>query len=219
MANYLEFWSYFLKKAQPVISLYQGVSPKNKSYLYTKKATFEKYCIAFNTKDKIAWVERCFQEQGPDGVNESNRKFDHFFFQKNVIEQQYKGVMEWKQLKEKKRSRILSELVPFDIENQDSWDETIDQLLDKMGRFIPVIEDAYKGLSAFTTEKAAVIKRTGDYRPIKNDAEKAIGQIFPQSDVATILDQIEKNCIEAGQILVSNWRTITDRNIKEYWFQ
>lgn len=59
--------------------------------------------------------------------------------------------------------------------------------------------------------------------PAKKDADQAIEQLRSKSrenpPVEKILNQIEKNFFNQGKSLKSNWRIITERNIREYWYK
>jgi hypothetical protein len=147
MADYREFWIEFLKRAPDVVHLYKEVMPKDKSYLHTKKGSYKPFCTAFRTTDNQIWVENCIQEKGKDGKEDSCRKFDHFYSQRDAIEKQFGEQLEWQRLPERKRSRILTEPISFDYGDRSSWDNTIEQILGKMTRFIPAMEKAALGLN------------------------------------------------------------------------
>ena len=223
-----EFWSRFLEKAEDVVPLYRGVKPKDKklSYLETNKGKYCDFTTSMDTTKKIAWVEKCFQEKGPNGVAESNRKFKHFLRKKKELDAIYGNGLNWTLIKEnKKRSIIRSEEIEFDIDDPDSWDDVIDKLLDMMARLIKAIESGYPGIDDFVDSDSdsghstTTASREDGYRPQKSDAIKAISQITPKKSVSDLLGQIEKNCLADGKVLVSNWRLITERNIREYWFK
>jgi hypothetical protein len=59
--------------------------------------------------------------------------------------------------------------------------------------------------------------------PKKADADRAIEQLRAKAvenvSVEAILNQIEKNFFKQGESLKSNWRIITERNIREYWYK
>ena len=58
------------------------------------------------------------------------------------------------------------------------------------------------------------------YLPTKNDVELVVRQIphGVKLNYDTILDQVEKNMLDAGKILKDNWRIITEENIAN-WFK
>lgn len=61
------------------------------------------------------------------------------------------------------------------------------------------------------------------YLPILEDLEKAYRNIAPKMGVEVkieaILNQIEKDCLEAGRQLDVNWRSVTETNIAEEWIR
>jgi len=215
MADFSDFWICFLNKAQGEISLYEGVKPTKKSWKHTKPGSIGNFTTSLNTKKSCAWVEICFQEKTPEI---SNGKFDHFYEQRSAVEKKYGGRLTWMRLPEIKRSRIVSEEIPFDYSNRNSWDKAIEQLLEKMARFIPAIEAAATELDSSLPKKATVIRKKKGSLPKKSDSDYAIQQLSTANTEA-ILDQIEKKFNADEKSLHPNWRTITKKNIQEYWYK
>jgi hypothetical protein len=55
-----------------------------------------------------------------------------------------------------------------------------------------------------------------EYLPAKGDVEKAHKKLSSTGDyveIEVLLDQVEKDCLDQGHELKSNWRLITERNI------
>lgn len=214
MADYQAFWSYFLKKAEKVIPLYQDVDPAIKHYLHTKKGSLGPFCTTFDTKKSIAHVEICFQEK----KEESKRKYDQLHAHKESIERNFGEKLQWKRLSEKERSKIMTESVYFNYHDESTWDSTIDSLLEIMSRFIPAIEQISPGISNMVTPQRQR-QIAGTCLPTKNDIDTALHQMpHGERGVDAILDQVEKNILADGKILQDNWRMITERNIA-IWFK
>lgn len=60
----------------------------------------------------------------------------------------------------------------------------------------------------------------GNYLPNREDFESAYRSLArPGQEVSidAVLDKIASNAIKAGLTLKDQWRTITERNIKDYW--
>ncbi len=220
MADYVEFWREFLRRAESIVPLYHGVIPKNKSYLHTKKGDYKHFCTAFNTKKKEIWIENCIQETGQGGEEESNRKFDYLYEQRKNIEQHFGEQLKWERLPEKKRSRIISQPIYFDYNDRSSWNEIFNKLQDKMNRFIPAMERAALGINSLhpTTVRRKRGNKKSQQLPDKKDAELAARQVANRTPEA-ILNQIERNFMSEGKVLGEGWREKTRKNIIAEWFR
>jgi len=216
MADYQTFWSYFLKKADKVIPLYQDVKPTIKHYLHTKKGSLGPFCTTFNTKKSIAHVEICFQET----TEKSKRKYDQLHAHKESVERNFGEKLDWGTpgVAEKIRKKIMTCPVSFNYNDESTWDYTIDSLLEIMSRFIPAIEQLSPGVSNLGASSHQR-QTTGTCLPGKNDIETARHQMpHGVRGVDAVLDQVEKNILADGKILQDNWRMITERNIA-IWFK
>lgn len=219
MADYSAFWDAFLKKAGNIIPLYQGVNPtikqREKSWLHTKKGSFEKFCTVCNPKKApLAHVEICFQSEKA----ESKSKYDPLFKIRADIEKKFGEELIWEDNPKIARCKIMSKPIEFHFNDQTTWDSTIDSLLEKMSRFIQAIEQTHSG-NFLTTSVAHPPNLLGEhYLPSKQNVESAkklLGSY--RVDIDTILDQLER-VVLSGKRLHPDWRKITEEKL-EIWFK
>ena len=196
MSTLDEFWKNFLNKAAPSIPLYRGVTPKpNKGWLSTKR---ESYPFCTVVKEHASHVEICFQGKTE---MESNQKFDQLFARKESIERYFGEKLRWERLPEKKRSKIMSVPIPLGSLDRNHWGDLINQLVDKMSRFIMATEGPGSPIIQ--------PKNTGGYTPSENDYDFALRQLDTpgkEIPISMVEDQIEKNMIEKKIVLNPDWR-------------
>jgi hypothetical protein len=78
------------------------------------------------------------------------------------------------------------------------------------------------GNSSRQVYEASVTHNQTNYVPEKKDSDEAIDLLNKDGKkrtVAAILGQIEKKCLAEGKKLKSNWRIITEKNIRENWYK
>lgn len=203
MVSYSSFWDVFLKKAVNKIGLYQGVPSTEKNWLNTKKGPLGSFCTVLKLKDSAAHVEITFQEKTKE---ESKNKFDPLFNSRLKIEHFFGEALEWEDDLDKKRCKIKSKPIVFNHNDQTTWDNAVDLLLERMSKFMQAIEQKQLGIinTAVSDHQRPLVE---GYTPTESDYEYALRQLGrPGEDISIykVENQIEDNLGKTA--LKPGWR-------------
>lgn len=132
----LKFWSNYLREINKVCSLYQNVSPSKDHWI---SAGAGKAGILFSS---VVTGDYIRIELGIIGKTQEENKniFDKLYSQKEKIEFEFGGSLEWEKMEDKRMSRVKYELKNVSLFNEEDWEK----MINFMCTFVPKFELAFK---------------------------------------------------------------------------
>jgi len=134
----LEFWKELLDKSKARgIRLFENIKPSKENWISTgagKSGLQYAYVILMNSSRIELYIDT--------GNGEENKKiFDQLHRQKEEIEKEFGGELDWQRLDDKRACRISVQVSRHaGLKNKDKWDEIQNAMIDTMVRF----EKAFK---------------------------------------------------------------------------
>jgi len=134
----VEFWKGLLERSKDKTKLFAGKTPGREYWLSTGAG---KSGIGFNyiIRQADAGVELYIDHDQTTG--EKNKGiFDALFAQKEAIEKDYGGPLDWQRLNEKRACRILARVTGGGLTDPSTWPQVQDRMIDAMIRFHKAIK-------------------------------------------------------------------------------
>jgi len=135
-----EFWGQLLEKAKNKTALHERISPSKENWVGAGagKSGLE-YTYVIRMED--AQVE-LYIDNGDEDLN--NKIFDQFFSQKEKIEADFGGQLDWQRLDEKRACRVRYVIKTGGLNDKEKWEEIQGMMIDAMIRleraFMPEIQ-------------------------------------------------------------------------------
>ena len=134
----LEFWKRLLDKSKSKgVRLFENIKPSKQNWISTgagKSGLQYSYVILMNSSRVELYIDTGNRE-------ENKRIFDQLYSQKEEIEKEFGGKLDWQRLDDKRACRISVQVTKnAGLINEDKWDEIQDAMIDTMIR----LEKAFK---------------------------------------------------------------------------
>lgn len=125
-----EFWTSLLTRAKLKTQIFSAISPGKESWISTGAG---KSGVSFNFLINKDWAAVELYIDHDKNTGEKNKAiFDKFNSQKEQIEQEFGGALEWDRLDEKRASRIRKKIDLGGLKAKDKWLEIQDAMIDTM---------------------------------------------------------------------------------------
>lgn len=129
----LEFWKGLLDKSKSRgVRLFENIKPSKENWIGTgagKSGLQYAYVILMNSSRVELYIDT--------GNREENKKiFDKLYSQKEEIEKEFGGELDWQRLNDKRACRIAAQVSKhIGLKDEDKWDRIQDDMIDTMIRF------------------------------------------------------------------------------------
>jgi hypothetical protein len=125
-----EFWTKLLECASPKTDLHARVSPSTENWI---SASAGRSGLGFNYVVRLHDARVELYIDGSTAA-ENKRIFDTLFTQKETIEREFGGPLDWQRLDDRKASRICYALPDGGLMDREQWQEIQDRMIDAMLR-------------------------------------------------------------------------------------
>lgn len=128
-----EFWKGLLDKSKARgVKLFENIKPSKENWIGTgagKSGLQYAYVILMNSSRVELYIDT--------GNREENKKiFDKLYSQKEDIEKEFGGELDWQRLDDKRACRIAAQVSKhIGLKDEDKWDRIQDDMIDTMIRF------------------------------------------------------------------------------------
>lgn len=165
--------------------------------------------IGGGQKGFTEWLIECIEKKGRDGW-----WYPHTLFRTYRLRGKDRDTKESNRIRAE--IRAATEACPFI--GRKAWNKKDSQKIfkDWLTKHNDIVEMALK-LNEGDFESSTMTSCSSNYLPTKEDCETAIRQLYDenvQARTEQVLDRIEKNVTSKGMTLKSNWRMITEENMK-----
>lgn len=128
-----KFWSLLLDRASLRTSLHSGISPSVHHWISTG-AGMRGLAYNYVIKKDAAYIE-LYIDRGKGAKAENKRLFDLLYAQKEQVEKDFGGSLDWQRLDSKRACRIAFHLGAGGYRNEESdWPKIQDRMIDAMTR-------------------------------------------------------------------------------------
>ena len=138
----LEFWGQLLKKARQQTQLHAAVSPGKENWISAgagKSGLGFNYAIRMSDAQVELYIDR--------GDGEDNKRiFDQLLAQREVVERDFGGPLDWQRLDDRRASRIRYVLPGGGLTSRDRWPMIQDAMIEAMVRLERAVKPAIKRL-------------------------------------------------------------------------
>lgn len=125
-----EFWKSLLERSKEKTSIFSTISPSKENWIGTGAG---KGGVTFNFVINKDWASAEMYIDHDKTTGEKNKAiFDKLHAQKEQIEQDFGGVLDWERLDEKRACRIRKKIVLGGLDSRDKWQEVQDAMIDAM---------------------------------------------------------------------------------------
>jgi len=125
-----QFWTSLLTRAKTKTQIFSTISPSKESWIATGAG---KGGVTFNFLINKDWAAVELYIDHDKNTGEKNKAiFDMLYSQKEQIEQEFGGALEWDRLDEKRASRVRKKIELGGLKSQDKWQEIQDTMIDSM---------------------------------------------------------------------------------------
>lgn len=135
--NRLDFWTSLLERSKDRTKLFSNISPGRYSWIGTGSG---KSGVTFNYVILMDWAGvELYIDHDRDTGTKNKEIFDALHVQKDSIEKEFGGSLDWERLDEKRASRIRKRFTNGGLASPESWPALQDGMIDAMIRFEKVI--------------------------------------------------------------------------------
>jgi len=130
-----EFWTQLLDKAKERTNLHSNVSPSISSWIGTgagKSGMAYNYVITMKYAGCEIYLDRGKEFEEP---NINKARFDQLYKNREKIETDFGGKLNWERLDDRRASRISVKFEGVGLKDKDKWSRLQDKLIDTMTRF------------------------------------------------------------------------------------
>ena len=133
----MEFWTTLLARSKERTKLFGNITPGRYYYIQTGAGragvTFQ-YQITRHAGFVVLYID-----MNKDSGEANKRMFDALYEQKDQIEKEFGGPLQWARLDDKRASQVLVEFKDGGTDTPDEWPKLQDKMIDTMVRFHEVL--------------------------------------------------------------------------------
>jgi aromatic ring-cleaving dioxygenase len=137
-SKHVDFWKSLLERSKERTKLFAGKTP-GRDYWIAISAGRAGVIFSYTIRQADAGVELFIDHDKTTG--EKNKAiFDALFAQKETIERDFGGPLEWQRLDHRRASRILARVTGGGFADPSTWPHIQDRMIDSMVRFYEAVK-------------------------------------------------------------------------------